>query len=121
MIMTTMGSAYWPVTLAGRILCWLLALYAFAIFGYITATIASFFLAGSEKEETEPSAGEPALDLSALQAELTAMRQQLSVLVSRFEVEHLPDGVVREVLPARCSIQAERTHPGQSPEKRRVR
>lgn len=44
MIMTTMGSQYWPVTVEGRILCWLLALYAFSFFGYITATIASYFI-----------------------------------------------------------------------------
>lgn len=44
MIMTTMGSEQWPKTTEGRILCWLLALYAFAIFGYITATIASIFI-----------------------------------------------------------------------------
>jgi voltage-gated potassium channel len=44
MIMTTMGSEYWPQTAEGRILSWLLSLYAFAIFGYITATIASYFV-----------------------------------------------------------------------------
>lgn len=44
MVMTTMGSEYWPKAPAGRVLCWLLAVYAFAIFGYITATIASNFV-----------------------------------------------------------------------------
>lgn len=44
MIMTTMGSQYWPQTAEGRLLCLLLATYAFAIFGYVTATIASFFI-----------------------------------------------------------------------------
>ncbi|HEX8203740.1 MAG TPA: potassium channel family protein, partial [Isosphaeraceae bacterium] len=44
MILTTMGSDYWPKTLEGRVLCWALSLYAFAIFGYITATIASLFV-----------------------------------------------------------------------------
>jgi voltage-gated potassium channel len=44
MMMTTMGSDYWPKTGEGRIVAWLLALYAFAVFGYITATIASFFI-----------------------------------------------------------------------------
>jgi len=45
MTMTTMGSDYFPRSLEGRILGWLLALYAFTVFGYITATIASVFLA----------------------------------------------------------------------------
>lgn len=44
MIMTTMGSAYWPQTDAGRVLCLLLSLYAFAVFGYVTALLASFFV-----------------------------------------------------------------------------
>lgn len=44
MLLTTMGSAYWPVTAEGRLLCLLLAVYAFAVFGYITAAFASFFV-----------------------------------------------------------------------------
>jgi voltage-gated potassium channel len=52
MILTTMGSEYWPKTGEGRILCILLALYAFAVFGYVTATIATFFI-GRDAEENE--------------------------------------------------------------------
>lgn len=44
MIMTTMGSAYWPQSIAGRTLCVLLSLYAFGVFGYVTALLASFFV-----------------------------------------------------------------------------
>lgn len=44
MIITTMGSDYWPQSAEGRILCWILAIYAFTVFGYITATIASHFV-----------------------------------------------------------------------------
>ena len=44
MIMTTMGSDYWPRSPEGRLLCFLLALYAFTMFGYVTATLASLFL-----------------------------------------------------------------------------
>jgi voltage-gated potassium channel len=44
MIMTTMGSTYWPQTTEGRILCVLLAIYAFAMFGYVTALVASYFI-----------------------------------------------------------------------------
>lgn len=50
MLLTTMGSAYWPVTAEGRVLCLLLAVYAFAVFGYITAAFASFFV-GRDAEE----------------------------------------------------------------------
>lgn len=44
MLLTTMGSEYWPQSGEGRLLCLLLALYAFAIFGYVTAAIAAYFV-----------------------------------------------------------------------------
>lgn len=44
MLMTTFGSAYWPQTLEGRVLTVVLAGYAIAIFGYITATLASLLI-----------------------------------------------------------------------------
>ena len=44
MIMTTMGSQDWPQTLEGRLLCLFLALYAFAVFGYVTAALATYFV-----------------------------------------------------------------------------
>jgi voltage-gated potassium channel len=49
MIVTTMGSQYWPVTAEGRVLCLALALYGFAILGYVTAALASVFI-GQEAE-----------------------------------------------------------------------
>jgi voltage-gated potassium channel len=45
MILTTMGSEYWPKTAEGRLLCLMLALYGFTVFGYVTATLASYFMA----------------------------------------------------------------------------
>lgn len=44
MLMTTMGSDYFPRSGEARILCLLIALYAFAVFGYVTATLATFFI-----------------------------------------------------------------------------
>jgi voltage-gated potassium channel len=44
MLLTTMGSDYWPRTAEGRVLCLVLALYAFAVFGYVTAAIAAYFV-----------------------------------------------------------------------------
>lgn len=45
MMLTTMGSEYWPQTPEGRFLCLLLAIYGFTMFGYVTATLATFFIA----------------------------------------------------------------------------
>jgi voltage-gated potassium channel len=55
MILTTMGSDYWPVTAEGRILTLLLSLYAFTVFGYITATLASHFVSQDAEEKRRPS------------------------------------------------------------------
>lgn len=49
MMITTMGTDFWPETTEGRILCLGLAIYAFAIFGYITATVASFLIEKDKK------------------------------------------------------------------------
>ena len=49
MLLTTMGSDYWPRTPEGRLLCLLIAVYAFAVFGYVTAAIAAYFV-GQDKD-----------------------------------------------------------------------
>ena len=86
MIMTTMGSDYWPRTVEGRILAWLLSLYAFAIFGYITATIASYFIGRDAAAATaDASSVASSMDAVALQAELTALRRQVAALTERFD------------------------------------
>lgn len=78
MIMTTMGSEYWPQTLEGRVLCFVLALYGFAIFGYVTATLATFFV-GRDAESSEAElAG--ADELNALRQELTVLREEIRTL-----------------------------------------
>lgn len=74
MVMATMGSEYWPVTTEGRILCLLLALYAFTVFGYVTATLASFFI-GRDAQAHVGVAG--ASDLKALRREIAEMREEL--------------------------------------------
>ena len=80
MIMTTMGSDYWPVTTEGRLLCGLLALYAFTVFGYVTASLATFFI-GRDAEDSETAiAG--AAGLSALRAEIAALRREVRALRS---------------------------------------
>lgn len=44
MMITTMGSDYFPKSPEGRFLTVLLATYGFAIFGYVTGTVATFFI-----------------------------------------------------------------------------
>lgn len=74
MMMTTMGSEGWPQTTEGRVLCLLLAVYAFAVFGYVTATIATFFI-GRDKEAQATPLTAQAVD--ALRGEIAALRRQM--------------------------------------------
>ena len=53
MLLTTMGSDYWPRTPEGRLLCLLLAVYAFAVFGYVTAAIAAYFVDQDKRVTSE--------------------------------------------------------------------
>lgn len=57
MLITSLGSEYWPQTGEGKTLCLLLAIYGFCVFGYITATLASFFVGRDAEEENAPVAG----------------------------------------------------------------
>ncbi|HEX5809012.1 MAG TPA: ion transporter [Anaerolineales bacterium] len=83
MVMTTMGSAYWPETFEGRVLCFFLALYAFAVFGYVTATLATFFVGRDAESNEAELAGSTELatlheEVIALRTDLRALSQQLS-------------------------------------------
>ena len=49
MLVTTLGSEHWPRTPEGRVLAFFISLWAIAIFGYITATLASFFVGQDQK------------------------------------------------------------------------
>jgi voltage-gated potassium channel len=75
MIMTTMGSEYWPQTAEGRVLCVFLALYAFGVFGYMTAALATFFIGRDAEDDGAELTG--AKQLVALRDEMTALREEI--------------------------------------------
>lgn len=81
MVMTTMGSQYWPQTLEGRVLCFFLALYAFAVFGYVTATLATFFVGRDAESEEAELAG--SMELAGIREELRALREEVRALSRR--------------------------------------
>jgi len=76
MLMTTIGSQYWPVTTAGRALCFFLSMFSLGVFGYITAALASFFV---DKEETAAPKRAREETLQALRDEVRALREELRV------------------------------------------
>jgi len=53
MMITTIGSEYWPHTPGGKILTVILSLYAVAILGYIAASLATFFI---DRDADDPKA-----------------------------------------------------------------
>ncbi|MDD5462627.1 MAG: ion transporter [Methylococcales bacterium] len=81
MIITTMGSEYWPQTLEGRVLCIFLALFAFPVFGYMTATFATFFIGRDAQNDEAEVAGSK--EVVALREEVIALRTDIRNLSSR--------------------------------------
>jgi voltage-gated potassium channel len=77
MLMTTIGTEHWPQTGEGRLLMWLLSVYALAVFGYLTGTLASYFV-GVDREHEEASPTGSRRQVAALQAEISELRKQLA-------------------------------------------
>lgn len=76
MLVASIGSDFWPQTTEGRMLAMLLSLYGLAVFGYITATLASFFIGRDAQESTGPVAGNS--DMKRLLKEVQALRVELA-------------------------------------------
>ena len=76
MLVASLGTDYWPATTEGRILALLLALYGLAVFGYITATFASYFIGRDATGPRAPVAG--SADLRRLASEIRALRAELN-------------------------------------------
>jgi voltage-gated potassium channel len=76
MLVASIGTDFWPATTEGRVLAMLLAIYGLAMFGYITATFASFFVGRDAEEKSGPLAG--SADIEQLLLEVRALRSELA-------------------------------------------
>jgi voltage-gated potassium channel len=75
MMMTTVGSDYFPHTPEGRTLSLLLAVFAFSVWGYVTATLATFFVG---RDAARPDGELPSQELiESLRAEVMALREEM--------------------------------------------
>lgn len=74
----TAGSDFWPATPEGRGLAFLLSLFGYAIFGYVTATLATFFIGRDAEEPDAPVAG--AKDVAALKNEIATLTNAINDL-----------------------------------------
>ena len=76
MLLTSIGSQYWPQSEEARVLGFLLALYGLGILGYMTATIASFFIGRDADSDEGEVAGNK--ELKALRCEIAALREAIA-------------------------------------------
>ena len=78
MLMTTYGAGYEPQTIEGRVLAFFLALYAFTVFGYVTATLATFFIG---RDAENPDAELPSAKMiKELRDEIAGLREEMRAL-----------------------------------------
>lgn len=75
MIITSLGSEYWPKTVEGRILAFILSLYGFTVFGYFTAVLASFFVGRDAENKNAPVAGSK--EINELKEEIRRLSKAL--------------------------------------------
>lgn len=79
MLITSIGSEYWPRSAEGRALCFLISIYGFAVFGYVTATLTSFFIGRDAEDQHGEIAG--AESVKELRDEIRALRAEVQVLL----------------------------------------
>lgn len=79
MLLTSLGSDQWPQTAAGRWFALALAIYGFTVFGYLTATIASYFVDKDASTRAHVAALEPLhRELKSLRREVATLREAAS-------------------------------------------
>ncbi|HYI41997.1 MAG TPA: ion transporter [Sphingomicrobium sp.] len=76
MLVASIGTDYWPASTEGRMLTMLLALYGLAVFGYITATFASFFVGRDAEQAGSELAGSS--ELATILRELREFRKEVA-------------------------------------------
>ena len=74
----TAGSAAEPVTAEGRALAFLIALFGYTIFGYVTASFASFFIGRDAEEKNAPVASTQ--DIAQLRSEIATLTKAIQEL-----------------------------------------
>ncbi|HYG38180.1 MAG TPA: ion transporter [Cytophagales bacterium] len=79
MLLTSMGSEYWPKTTEGQALCLILALYGFAVFGYFAAFLATFFIGQDAENKTAPVAGTD--QVKEIKNEIATLRIEIQKLL----------------------------------------
>jgi len=74
----TAGNEFNPSTPEGRTLAFLIAVFGYTIFGYVTATFATFFIGRDAEEKDAPLAGSK--DIEELKKEIIALTKSIDEL-----------------------------------------
>jgi len=77
----TAGNEFNPLTPEGRGLAFLIAVFGYTIFGYVTATFATFFIGRDAEEKNAPVAGSK--DISELKREIISLTKSIDELKKR--------------------------------------
>jgi voltage-gated potassium channel len=88
MLITTIGSQYWPNTSEGRILALLISAYSLGVLGYITAALSSFLLDSKAASKREETAQKQAID--ALRDDVARLAIQVQHLAPHSESSRDP-------------------------------
>jgi voltage-gated potassium channel len=74
----TAGNEFNPLTPEGRGLAFLIAVFGYTIFGYVTATFATYFIGRDAEEKDAPIAGSK--EIEELKSEVIALRKVIEEL-----------------------------------------
>lgn len=87
MLIMSMGTENWPISPEARVLCFLIAIYGLAVFGYVTASIASYFI-GRDAEKKPVEATTLSKQMDELKSELLLLREEIVQLRNEKKQEH---------------------------------
>jgi voltage-gated potassium channel len=98
MQITNIGSGYRPVTVGGHVLCLGISIFAVAIFGYLTAVFAAFFIG---RDAEDPKSEIPnQTSILQLSAEVALLRKAIEDVLKR-----VPDAAPRSAEPPQLTEQ----------------
>lgn len=108
MQLTNIGSGYQPVTFGGHVLCLGISVLAVAIFGYLTAIFAAFFI-GQDAEDPKSEIPNQT-SIHQLSAEVALLRKAIEDVLKR-----VPDTAPLTTEPPQLPKESGEIRPGQGP------
>ena len=106
MQITNIGSGYRPVTVGGHVLCLGISIFAVAMFGYLTAVFAAFFIG---RDAADPKSEIPnQTSIQQLSGEVALLRKAIEDVLKR-----VPDAAPRPAEPPQLPKEPSKTKPGQ--------